>query len=144
MRKSILTHVAAVLLALLSGAALSQGKPEHVPLLQRADTNKDGLISRDEFLAWRAERYARLDSNQDGVLDENDARQRARERMERRGNIREEFDTDQDGKISKEEFINGPTPVFDQADTDGNGALDAKELEAFRAKTRAKMEEVKH
>jgi hypothetical protein len=62
-----------------------------------ADANKDGKVSRGEFLAMkkaRAERkFARLDANGDGVLDEKD-------RIARFDRI----DTNHDGVISRDEF----------------------------------------
>ncbi len=39
-----------------------------------ADTNKDGAISRAEFDAMSAQRFARLDANQDGRLDAGELR----------------------------------------------------------------------
>jgi hypothetical protein len=44
--------------------------------LARLDSNSDGRISQDEFVAARAERLMKFDRNGDGVLDANDRRHR--------------------------------------------------------------------
>jgi hypothetical protein len=37
-------------------------------MLERADTNKDGKISKDEFLAEEAKHFDEMDTNKDGVV----------------------------------------------------------------------------
>ena len=134
--KVILT---AGVLALASTAAVAHDRSGQGQMFGHADTNKDGSVARDEFLAARAEQFARLDQNSDGVLDDADRPERAKERHgERATKMREQLDANADGKLSKEEFVNGPTPMFDKADADGNGVLDAKELEAARAARRGR------
>lgn len=61
--------------------------------MMMADTNKDGAISKAEFDAMSAQRFARLDTNKDGKIDATEMqaqRQKARDAMqkmrERRGN----------------------------------------------------------
>jgi Ca2+-binding EF-hand superfamily protein len=139
MFKVILT---AGVLALASGAAFAQERHGAGQMFERSDTNKDGSVARDEFLAARAEQFAKLDKNSDGFLDDADLPERAKEhRAERGGKLRQQFDTNGDGKLAKDEFVNGPTPMFDAADKNGNGLLDSSELEAARAAVRARVEE---
>ncbi|MFC4308604.1 EF-hand domain-containing protein [Steroidobacter flavus] len=96
-------------------------------VFERADSNHDGSVTREEFLAARAEHFAKLDRNSDGYLDSADA-------PKRRGGdfLTGQFDTDGNGKVSKEEFVNGPTTLFDRSDADKNNVLDAKELAAAK------------
>lgn len=61
--------------------------------MMMADTDKDGAISKAEFDAMSAQRFARLDTNKDGKIDATEMqaqRQKARDAMqkmrERRGN----------------------------------------------------------
>ncbi|CAN5667815.1 hypothetical protein BH10PSE14_BH10PSE14_37510 [soil metagenome] len=57
-------------------------------MIDRLDTNHDGMISRDEFRAQAAERFDRADVNRDGFLDQNEMaamRERARSMMQRGG-----------------------------------------------------------
>lgn len=57
-------------------------------MIDRLDTNHDGMISRDEFRAQTIERFDRIDMNHDGFLDQNEMtamRERARGVMQRGG-----------------------------------------------------------
>ena len=61
--------------------------------MMMADTNKDGAISKAEFDAQSAQRFAKLDTNSDGKIDATEMqaqREKARDKMkkmrERRGN----------------------------------------------------------
>lgn len=51
-----------------------------------ADVNRDGRISREEFVAARMKWFGEVDANQDGVIDRGELRkdQRSRARQERR------------------------------------------------------------
>ena len=61
MRRTLLTFATT---ALLSGAVYAQA-PHGI---LDADTNKDGAVSRAEFVAMNAARFVRMDKNQDGRL----------------------------------------------------------------------------
>jgi len=75
---------------LLGGVALAQngatpaspadGKGPAGWLIKKGDTNGDGAVSRDEFLAKAAERFAKMDTNNDGKItaDEVQAAMQAR------------------------------------------------------------------
>jgi Ca2+-binding EF-hand superfamily protein len=129
-------------LALASSAAVAHERRGGGQVFEHSDTNKDGSVARDEFLAARADQFAKLDKNSDGFLDDADLPERAKEhRGERGGKMRQQFDTNGDGKLAKDEFVNGPTPMFDAADKNGNGVLDASELEAARTAMRSRIEE---
>ena len=57
-------------------------------MIERLDTNHDGMISRDEYRAQVAGRFDRLDTNHDGFLDQSEMtamRDRARSMMQRGG-----------------------------------------------------------
>jgi hypothetical protein len=61
-------------------------------MLKRADTNNDGKISKEEFMAARTaelgEQFARMDANADGHIDEQEIRvitERMRDAMSQRG-----------------------------------------------------------
>jgi hypothetical protein len=69
--------VLVVALALLAGGAGAQDKPKSLQkaepevkrLLQLMDTDKNGKVSRDEFMSFMSAEFDRLDVNHDGQLD---------------------------------------------------------------------------
>lgn len=114
------------------------------------DTDHDGRISRDEFMAdarVRAERvFRRLDVYHDGFLT-GDELQKAREDMgERRGGVplkgvEKRFsvtDANRDGKVSYDEFINDSMAraeqQFRRLDANGDGYISRDEFMAPREK----------
>jgi Ca2+-binding EF-hand superfamily protein len=108
-------------------------------MLESADTNKDGFVSRDEYIAARAQNFDRLDRNHDGFIDQDDVPRRLRERKEsndRIAQLRAEFDTDGDDRISRSEYAKGPTTLFDRADTDHDGKLSTQEIAAVKSALR--------
>lgn len=136
------TIVAATLLTLFSAASMAQMTRKSEGLFERADTNKDGSVTREELLASRNEQFAKFDRNSDGYIDATDIPKRVAMRRQQQGGgagevIVGQFDADGDGKVTKEEFVNGPTIIFDRADTDGNSVLDAKELAAAKEAAKA-------
>lgn len=126
----------------LAGTASAHERYGAGQMFEHADTNKDGSVARDEFLAARAEQFAKLDRNSDGVIDDADLPEGAKERRgPHAGKMRQQFDANGDGKLSKEEFVNGPTPMFDAADKNGNGVLEESELDAAREAMRQRIQE---
>lgn len=122
---------AGLLLALpLAGMAQDMGLLQGDPsaLLAQADTNHDGKISRDEFLAARAAQFDRLDRDHDGYLAETDAAalpERAQRGFHMLLNV---ADTDGDGRVSRAEWNAMPARGFDRIDANHDGVLDADEL----------------
>jgi Ca2+-binding EF-hand superfamily protein len=132
------TFISAALLILLTTPAIAQMRGEGV--FERADANEDGAVTREEFHAARADRFAKLDRNSDGYIDSNDVPERLAKRRQQKGGgdlMGGQFDADGDKKVSKEEFINGPTTLFDRADANKDNVLDAKELAAAKEAAKA-------
>jgi len=110
-----------------------------IELLEQADLNHDGLVSRDEYLAARARKFDELDRNHDGFLTDADFPRLARagERGEKVKKMLDAADADNDGKVSREEFKNAGGKWFDLADANHDGVVDKNELkqaaERFKA-----------
>jgi Ca2+-binding EF-hand superfamily protein len=123
----------ATVLVFASCVALAQSRDSGA--IEHADANKDGKVTRQEYIDARAAQFARMDRNGDGFVDDADSRERADQSAVGKrvaAAMRARIDTNSDGKISKDEFVNAPTMLFDRFDADKNGELDAKELEAAR------------
>jgi hypothetical protein len=106
-------------------------------LLAQADRNRDGSVSRAEFIATRAGQFDSIDTNGDGGLAVGELAALARGQAERMA-IRlgfGQFDTNRDGRVSRGEFDAGPTLAFDRIDADRNGVASAREIEAARSRS---------
>ena len=100
--------------------------------LKAADTNGDGMISREEAAALPmvAKNFDQIDANRDGQVTFDELRafheQQRAEHWKR-------LDTDGDGRISRQEAqANAPRLAerFDKLDTNGDGFLTPDELRA--------------
>ena len=114
-------------------AVAQQRQPDPTRVLDRADTNRDGVITREEFHAARERLFAKLDRNSDGYIDTSDRSGRLigrRKVQERLASLVTQLDADGDGRVSRAEFVDGPMPLFDRADTDHNGQLSKAEVTA--------------
>jgi Ca2+-binding EF-hand superfamily protein len=122
-------------------------------LLQRMDTNKDGMISRDEAKGPLAKNFDLLDTNKDGYLDKDELRRavtrwRAAQKAaakqgnpDRPGGQRPQqpdfdaLDLNADGRLTREELKGTRFEAdFDKIDTNKDGKIDRKEFEAYLKK----------
>ena len=138
--------------ALASAAVIAIAAPEgagghrHGAMVERlkaADTNGDGLISRDEAqaLPMIAKHFDEIDTNHDGQLSPDELRafhekMRAQHEQMREQRFMEHFkkiDTDGDGRISLAEAqANAPRLAehFGQIDANGDGFITPEEMKA--------------
>ena len=131
-------------LGLGSAAFLAFGAPDAGPLggpgrhhamaerLRAADTNGDGMISRDEAAALPrlAARFDEIDANHDGQVTREELRVQF---QKQRAQHWKKIDADGDGRISKAEAqANAPRLAahFDRLDANGDGFLTPEELTA--------------
>ena len=104
--------------------------------LRAADTNGDGLISRQEAAAlpMLAKNFDAIDTNHDGQLSKDELKAWFKAQREQQAAAWfKKIDTDGDGRISKAEAqANAPRLAehFDQIDTNGDGYITPDELAA--------------
>ena len=132
------------LAALLAGAAVAspsaaRERADPMEMLAQADANRDGAVTRAEFVDARRARFAKMDRDGDGYFSDGDlprlVRKRAGEKIAR---ATQGFDANRDGRLSRDEFVNGPARVFDLGDANGDGRIDRDEMERLKAQIAAR------
>ena len=103
------------------------GAPEAKPTrFDEIDTNHDGFISRDEFLASEKKRFEEFDANHDGKIDAKEIASspplmernlRTAERMVK------QWDANSDGIVTADEYKKNAEDRFQKQDKDGTGKI---------------------
>lgn len=92
--------------------------------LKRMDSDKDGAITKDEFLQQRIRQFKELDANKDGAVDNAELESPMKERSEFRvKRMMKKLDANADSKVSRDEFQTGPRERFKARDIDGDGKM---------------------
>jgi Ca2+-binding EF-hand superfamily protein len=137
MKRSII----ALFTSLIAAVAFNAAAEAPAGKQAKADTNGDGVISREEAKARPRldKNFDKIDTNKDGVLSRDEMKAAHAKGAERRFH---RIDTDRDGRISREEAKAMPRVAenFDRLDTNRDGFLSKEELAAARparAKDRA-------
>lgn len=121
--------------ALMATPTMAFAQPNQIEVFERADANRDGLITLAEFRAARMQQFDRFDRNGDGAISHADVKRIAQFRQEigqRLNAMIKAADSNQDQKVTKAEFAVSPAPLFDRADVNRDGVVDRAELDALR------------
>lgn len=120
------------LAALVATPALAQNGARQAEAIAKADTNGDGMVSRDEIATMKVGAFSRLDGNGDGYISQAEA-DKMRRMFERSMNGAgfADADTNGDGNLSQSEFTTY-SPLFNSADTNGDNLLSQAEITAMR------------
>lgn len=109
--------------------AQSQQPLTRKQIMESADKNRDGKISRVEFLERMREAFFFVDGNKDGflIIEEYQRIPGADPKRFARA------DRNKDGKLSMDEFLKSLSEDFDAADTNDDGVLEDEEVKAWIA-----------
>ncbi|WP_338550605.1 EF-hand domain-containing protein [Roseovarius phycicola] len=138
MKNSVLIGALGVSIV-LGGTAQSLAAPEgYGPRhsFETLDADKDGQVTQAEFDAHRAERFAKADTNSDGLLSRDEILAKGQQRAERFADrMFKRLDENRDGAISLAEMSEGRgNRFFDRADSDGDGAVSEAEFDKMKAR----------
>lgn len=150
-------NLSATLLALTVLPGAQAQLPEERPnllsefqnLIDSADQDGDGAITREEYEQARLQSFTRLDRDGDGSLSPNEyERAPTGERLAQIQDPRAQAarlaveqaraanpnnpDTNGDGMISQDEFMAMPNPGFERVDQNADGVLSAEEVETLQ------------
>jgi len=134
-----LVSAATLVLAAPPEGQRAAGAERGMERLRAADTNGDGMISKQEAAALPriAKDFDAIDANHDGQLTAEELH--AFHKAHRGGHDRKKLDTDGDGRISRAEAAGAPRLAehFDAIDTNGDGFISHDEMKAAHAKRQA-------
>lgn len=111
-------------------------------MLEAADANHDGSISRAEFNAAHAARFAEMDANHDGSLSQDERPQWGGRRgggdasATPAANRPNRGDANGDGVISRAEYDAQGAQQFDRMDANHDGNITQDEMQAMRDRRR--------
>ncbi|MBM7404720.1 MULTISPECIES: EF-hand domain-containing protein [Sphingomonas] len=130
-----------VVVAASAMPALAQNpppRPDPAAMFAKMDTNKDGRVSRAEYVAARSQRFDQLDHDRDGVVTRSDFPRAAGnpQASARLDTLLGEADRNGDGKVTRAELKKAPAPGFDRVDADRDGYVTRAEMDAARPQRR--------
>lgn len=125
----------AVLLMMMGGLcahavdAQRQQPLTRTQIMESADKNRDGTISRIEFLERMREAFFFVDGNKDGFVTSEEYQRLPGADPKRFARA----DRTKDGKLSSDECLKSLSEDFDAADTNDDGVLEDEEVKAWIA-----------
>ncbi|WP_454717016.1 EF-hand domain-containing protein [Caulobacter segnis] len=141
------TILAVALAASMASSAAFAASHARDTFIKEQDQNGDGVVSKDEFAATRAQQFAATDADKNGSLSQTEyvgefkarlekklasdtrtpeKKQEERERQVRQADVRfGVLDSDKSGAITRAEFDYSGWRMFNHHDTNNDGAVSA-------------------
>lgn len=110
---------------ILAAPAFAQDAPRGGAMLDRLDVNKDGVVTKDEFNADVAARFAKLDTNKDGKVSEAERQAAPGGGMGMRGMT---------GDVTLADMQARAQTRFDRLDANHDGKIDKDEMAAMMSR----------
>ena len=109
--------------------------------MMRYDANKDGWVDKAEWKAGQEARFKELDTNKDGVLSREEFMAAAPQTAGTPNGaaLVSQLDKNKDGKVTADEFRAPILARFDKMDTNHDGVLSATERQAAQAQAQAQQ-----
>jgi Ca2+-binding EF-hand superfamily protein len=130
-KQRIATHVIAALFGTLviAGLPLETAYAASVEsLLTHVDRNKDGMVSRDEFLKRAEEMFNKMDKTKKGMMTMDTAHTAVDKALE---NLLVHTPTNADGMVTKEAFMQHAAEMFDEMDKGKKGMMTMSAYKKF-------------
>lgn len=115
------------------------GSPMLSPMLEKADTNQDGLIQLSEFTTMADQKFSKMDADGNGLVTKEE--RQAAKQQKREDRALKQFakaDADGNGSISETEFMAARAARADhmkqKRDVNGDGQVDQEDRDARKAK----------
>jgi hypothetical protein len=109
-----------------AGMPGAPGEPQRPSPFDEMDTNHDGFVSRDEFIAYQKKRFDEFDTNHDGKINAKEIAS-SPPLMERNLKTAErmvkQWDTNGDGVVTADEFKKDADERFTKQDKAGTGKI---------------------
>ena len=107
-------------------------------MMHKIDTNKDGMVSKDEWVAYQEKVFVMLDKDKTMMIDEKEFLAPSKEMASfatggyahglQTKDMMHKIDKDGDGKVSHDEFIAYQVTVFEMMDPGKTGMVGPKEF----------------
>lgn len=107
----------------------------HQGVTRQLDLDGDGMVTIEEFIEWRRQKFESMDANRDGVLSREEFETGIPVQMPppARHRLFARSDPNSDARITIEEFDTASREIFRAADRAGAGRLNVEEITALRS-----------